>query len=305
MLSSTFSTLAAEPSGFLIQPGRVGVSSLLSSTSLYQNSDVVGAERLAVGPLRALAQLDRPDLVVGRGLGRLGDLRLDLGAVGREAEQRVVDHAHVVVGVGRAEERAAPHAAILADLVDHRHDQRVLRQAGIDGRQLAGLDLLGQRRRFLILAALRQGRFACRHQASPHQQPNQRKPPFHIRYHGRPPDLFSQHIDPAELPETQSDAHGSQGYAALLTSGAPPATPSIRSPTRVGTNPALIANRAQTLAQTARRDRDRQPATAIGPRTNATKGNRLGSHRTGHTNQTNELPPPHPITSSGVASNPN
>ena len=37
MLSSTFSTLAGVPSAFLIQPGRVGVSSLLSSTSLYQN----------------------------------------------------------------------------------------------------------------------------------------------------------------------------------------------------------------------------------------------------------------------------
>ena len=57
MVSSTFSTLAAEPSGFLIQPGRLGVSSLLSSTSLYQNrmsSAVKGWPSDHFEPLRSL-----------------------------------------------------------------------------------------------------------------------------------------------------------------------------------------------------------------------------------------------------------
>ena len=99
----------------VLDPARQGRRQLLVEQHVVvPEQDVVGAERLAVRPLRALAQLDRPDLVVGRRLGRLGDLGLDLGAVGREAEQRVVDHAHVVVGVGRPEESAAPHAAILA-----------------------------------------------------------------------------------------------------------------------------------------------------------------------------------------------
>jgi hypothetical protein len=57
VVSSTFSTLAAVPSGFLIQPGRVGVSSLLSSTSLYQNkmsSAVKGWPSDHLEPLRSL-----------------------------------------------------------------------------------------------------------------------------------------------------------------------------------------------------------------------------------------------------------
>src|SRR4029079_15370499 len=91
-------------------------------------------------------------LVVGRRIGALGFVGLDLGAVGREAEQRVVDHADVVVGIGRPQEGAAPGAAILADLVDGRHDQRLLGQAGVDRRQLTGLHLVGERGRFLVLA---------------------------------------------------------------------------------------------------------------------------------------------------------
>src|SRR6185369_714419 len=57
VLSSTFSTLAAVPSGFLIQPGSDGVSSLLSSTSLYQNrisSAVKGWPSDHFEPLRSL-----------------------------------------------------------------------------------------------------------------------------------------------------------------------------------------------------------------------------------------------------------
>ncbi|MND01950.1 hypothetical protein D3C83_211500 [compost metagenome] len=55
--SATFSTLAGEPSALRIQPGRVGVSSLLSSTSLYQNrmsSAVKGAPSDHFAPLRKL-----------------------------------------------------------------------------------------------------------------------------------------------------------------------------------------------------------------------------------------------------------
>ncbi len=189
----------------VLDPARqAGRQLLVQEHVVVPEQDVGGGEGLAVRPLRALAQLDRPGLEVGRGLGAFGDLGLDLGAVGREAEQRVVDHADIVVGVGRAEEGAAPHAAILADPLDHRHHQRLLGQAGVDGRQLAGLDLLGQDGRFLVAPALCQGAVARQQTAS--RQPDQRQTPIYGAIHGRSPCFVC-------CREPQSDSRWSQGIA--------------------------------------------------------------------------------------------
>ena len=70
----------------------------------------------------------------------------------------------------------------------------------------------------------------------------------------------AQHIDLAELSRDSIRRPRESRLGHLADKRRSSATPSIRSPTCVGTNPALIANRAQTLAQTARRDRDRQPS---------------------------------------------
>ena len=163
--------------------------------------------------LRALAQLDRPGLEVGRRLGACRDLGLDLGAVGREAEQRVVDHADVVVGVGRAEEGAAPDAAILADAFRDRHHQRLLGQARVDGGQPAGLDLLGQRGRFLVLA-LRVGGteepHAGQHEAARHRSHEH----LCAKIHPNPPHSRPSHRAPARRVEAGSTSNGSIDFFA-------------------------------------------------------------------------------------------
>ena len=131
---------------------------LVQQHVLIPEQDVVGGERRAVRPARALTELDRPGPEIFRRLPSGGDLRLDLGAVGRKSEEGVVDDAHVVVGVGRTQERAPPHAAVLAGPLDHRNHERIAGQALLHRRELAGLDLLGQRGRFLELRRLGAGR---------------------------------------------------------------------------------------------------------------------------------------------------
>ena len=82
-------------------------------------------------------------LAVRRKLPVLGQARADVVLrVAWPAEHRLVDDATVGVEVGDAGEGAPPGAAVLADLLDGRDDQRVLGQALLDGRQLALPDLL-------------------------------------------------------------------------------------------------------------------------------------------------------------------
>ena len=144
---------------------------LVQENILVPEQDVIGRERRAIGPFGAFAQRDRPDLEVGRGFGSSRDLGFDLAAVRREAEQRVEDHADVVVGVGRAEEGAAPHTAILTDGFD-RNEERLFRQPQVDGRQLAGPHLLDECCRLLVFGRLR---ICTGDDRQPCQQPEQER----------------------------------------------------------------------------------------------------------------------------------
>ena len=102
---SAFSTDAAVPSALRIHQGIAGVRSLFRRTSWYQKTMSSAVNGAPSDQLRALAELDRPDLEVRRRLPSRGDLRLDLGAVRGEPAERVVDDPHVVVEVGRARGR--------------------------------------------------------------------------------------------------------------------------------------------------------------------------------------------------------
>ena len=104
-----------------------------------------------------LAQLDGPGLEVRGGGDALRQLHLDGGAVRPEAGEHVVDHAVDAVEVRGPQEAAAPDAAVLADFVG-RNDQRILRQALLDRRQLAGLHQVGQHGRFLVLTLSKAGK---------------------------------------------------------------------------------------------------------------------------------------------------
>ena len=74
-----------------------------------------------------------------------GDVGHDLRPGVVEEEQLVVLGDAVAVGVVEGPgEPAAPGAAVLADLAERLDDQRVLADALLDGRQLAGLDQLGE-----------------------------------------------------------------------------------------------------------------------------------------------------------------
>src|SRR5256712_6602566 len=98
---------------------------LVQENVLVPEEDVVGGERRAVRPPRALAKPDRPRPKVPGGLPPRGELWLDLGALRREPPEGVIDDPDVVVGIGRAEERAPPHAAILPCPFDDRHNERI------------------------------------------------------------------------------------------------------------------------------------------------------------------------------------
>src|SRR5271166_5340530 len=125
---------------------------------LVPEDDVIGGERRPIRPPRTLPQQDRPDLEILRRLRPKRDLGFDRRTVGREAEQAVVDHTYIIVGVGRAEECTPPDATILADLLNNLHHQWLLGQPLFDRRQRAGLHLFRERRGFVVLATLRRGR---------------------------------------------------------------------------------------------------------------------------------------------------
>ena len=137
---------------------------------LVPEHDVVGAERLAVRPLHALAQKHLPLGEVVVGLPALGDVGDDLGAVGRIAHQGIVDDARVVVVIRGAEEAAAQGAAVGADRLDHLLDQRLLGQALVHRRQIAGLDHRGQHRRLVVLGLRHGGPLAGRRQPDDQRQ---------------------------------------------------------------------------------------------------------------------------------------
>src|SRR5205085_12401424 len=91
--------------------------------------------------LHALAQEDRRALAVLADLVALGDARHDLRA-GGVPEQKLVARAHAVavLAVAGSEKAAAPGAAVLADAAQRLEDHRLLGEALLDRRQLAGLD---------------------------------------------------------------------------------------------------------------------------------------------------------------------
>ena len=130
---------------------------LVLQNVLVPEHDVVGGEGRAVRPLHPLAQLDGPGLEIrGRG-DALRQLHFDRGAVRPEAGEHVVDHTVDAVEVRGPQETAAPDAAVLADFIA-RNDERMLRQALLDRRQLAGLDQRCQHGRFLILTLPKAGK---------------------------------------------------------------------------------------------------------------------------------------------------
>ena len=121
--------------------------------------DVIHREGLAVRPLQILAEVEGDGLAVGAELPLRGQAGLHgILWVTRPAQDRIVVQAAIGVEVGRAFPGATPRAAILADLLDGLDDQRISRDALIDGRQLAGLDQLGQHGRFGVLAGGRRRR---------------------------------------------------------------------------------------------------------------------------------------------------
>ena len=115
---------------------------------LVPEHEVVGGERRAVGPLHALAQEQRGAAAVGAGLPALRDVGHDLGA-GDVPEQQLVGRAHAiaVLAVAGPEKAAPPGAAVFSDAAQRLEHHRLLRNALLDRRQLAGLDQFGQRRR--------------------------------------------------------------------------------------------------------------------------------------------------------------
>ena len=130
---------------------RRGHQVLVPVDVLEPEHEVVGGEGLAVAPLHAAPQVHDPRAAAVLHLEALGDIRHDLVA-GVVPEHQMVGAraaAEAVPEVGRPGEAAAPDAAVLADLVQRLDDQRVLADALGHRRQLAGLHLLRELRRFL------------------------------------------------------------------------------------------------------------------------------------------------------------
>ncbi len=111
-------------------------------------AEVFRGERMAVGPAVALAQLHREDAPLLH-VHRLEQIRHDVQV------PVVADKARIAVDGEQARVAAAPgerveRAAIVSDAgtaFAERHDQRLLRQALVDRRQLARLHLVDQHRR--------------------------------------------------------------------------------------------------------------------------------------------------------------
>src|SRR5207247_3056253 len=98
-------------------------------------------------PLHAAAQVHRGDFAVGADLPAVGDVGHESGARVVEEEQLVVLGGAVAVGgVERPREAAPPGPAVLADLAQRLDDERVLADALLYGRELAGFPQLGELR---------------------------------------------------------------------------------------------------------------------------------------------------------------
>ena len=129
---------------------RRGHDLLVRVDVLEPEHEVVGGERGAVAPLHAAAQVHRGDFAVGADLPAAGDVGHESGARVVEEEQLVVLGGAVAVGgVERPREAAPPGPAVLADLAQRLDDERVLADALLYGRELAGFHQLGELRGLL------------------------------------------------------------------------------------------------------------------------------------------------------------
>ena len=136
----------------------VGVDVLVEIDVVVPEHEIVRGERRAVGPLGALAQVDRRRLAVVADLPVAGEAGDDLGARVIEGQDLVERNDPVaVLVVGRSGERSAPVAAVFADFAQRLHDEKLRRlgQALVDRGQLSGLHLLGENRS--LLEGLRKG----------------------------------------------------------------------------------------------------------------------------------------------------
>ena len=132
----------------LQEPGRIRGELLVQDDVLVPELDVLGGERLAGGPLDALAQGHGEHLGVARQLVVGGDV----GRLGRQVAGDAVEllDADQQVGFAPVAGAVAAHegvAAVLADLLVGHHHVRVGGQALLDRRQVAGGHHLGQHRR--------------------------------------------------------------------------------------------------------------------------------------------------------------
>src|SRR5207302_400571 len=102
--------------------------------------DVVGGERLAVGPLQPLPQRQGERGAVRIEFPLLGQTRLNgVLWIARPTQHRVVVLATVGMEVGRARPGQTPRATVLADPLNRLDYLRAGRQALLNGRQFASL----------------------------------------------------------------------------------------------------------------------------------------------------------------------
>ncbi len=131
---------------------RCRVDVLVEVDIVVPEHEIVGGERRAVGPLGALAQVDRRRLAVVADLPVAGEAGDDLAARVVEGQDLVerVDPVAVLV-VGRSGECPSPVAAVLADLAQGLDDEKLRRlgQPLVDRGQLSGFNQRVEARRFL------------------------------------------------------------------------------------------------------------------------------------------------------------
>src|SRR6185503_7217698 len=118
------------------------VDVLVEINVLIPEHEIVRRERLAVGPLRSFAQVNRRRLAVVADLPVAGEAGNDLGARVIEGQYLVerIDPVAVLV-VRRPGERSSPVAAVFTDFAQRLDDEKLRRlgQALIDGRKLSRL----------------------------------------------------------------------------------------------------------------------------------------------------------------------
>src|SRR5690606_7463633 len=129
-----------------------GSESLVQEDVLVPEHDVVGCERLAIRPLRALAEVEHELRRVLVDLVRLGEVGDDTGPVHVPVDEVLVRHgAYQPWGVCAANEAHPPGAAVLADPVDWLDDPGRDWQPLHYGWNLARRYALGQLRRFVVV----------------------------------------------------------------------------------------------------------------------------------------------------------